>query len=74
MSKWETSAGYVSESATYAKLIEYVRLASEQAIMMGHLRKGAGQDLSGQGFLAIGELLQRAETQITKLAMSKGQG
>lgn len=69
--KYETSAGYVSESATYAKLIEYVRLASEQAILLGHLRKQNDDNLTGQGFLAIGELLQRAEAQITKLAMRK---
>lgn len=66
--KYETAAGSLSESVTYSQLIEHLRLASEAAYALGHYKKANGSDLIGQGFLAIGQLLERAVTQVTQLA------
>jgi hypothetical protein len=65
---YETSAGNLSETVTYSQLIEHLRLASEAAYVLGHYKKANDDDLVGQGFLAIGQLLERAVTQVTNLA------
>lgn len=66
---FETKGGNVDESATYGQLTEHLRLASEAAYLLGHLRKSNDDDLNGTGFLAIGQLLERMVTQVTALAM-----
>ena len=65
---YETSGGALSESITYSQLIEHLRLGSEAAYALGHYKKANDDDLVGQGFLAIGQLLERAVTQVTQLA------
>lgn len=65
---YETLAGNADESATYGQLTEHLRLASEACYLLGHLRKANGDELIGQGFLGIGQLLERTVTQVTKLA------
>lgn len=57
---------------TYAKLIEHLRLAQEDCAMMAHLVRD-DDHLRAQGFLAIAELLKRANAQITKLATRRMQ-
>lgn len=66
--RYETVGGQASESITYSRLCEHLRLAAEAAYTLGHLRKANGDDLISSGFLGIGQLLERAVTQVTKLA------
>lgn len=66
--KIETTGGTVSESITYSQLIEHLRLGAEAAYTLGHLRKANDDELTGTGFLGIGQLLERACDHVTKLA------
>jgi len=66
---YETEAGQASEAITYSRLCEHLRLAAEACYTIGHLRKSNGDELTGQGFLGVGQLLERMVAQITKLAM-----
>lgn len=68
-SKYETVAGQASESATFGVLLEHLRLGAECCYTIGHLRKANDDALVGQGWLAIGQLLERMVTQVTNLAM-----
>lgn len=65
---YETQAGVVSEADTFSKLLEYLRLAEESCYVIGHLRKANDQELVGQGFLAIGEMLKMTGINVTNLA------
>lgn len=66
---YETEAGQASESITYSRLCEHLRLAAEACYTIGHLRTANGDKLIGTGFLGIGQLLERMVTQVTALAM-----
>lgn len=66
--RYETSAGQASESITFSRLLEHLRLAAEACYTIGHLKKANNSELTGQGFLAIGQLLERMVTQVTTLA------
>jgi len=68
---YETRAGAVSEADTYAQLLEYLRLAEEAAYTIGHLRKANDDELTGQGWLAIGEMLRLTGINVTNLATRK---
>lgn len=68
MSKYETIGGNLSESATYSKLTEHLRLAAEQAMILGHYKKANDDELIGTGFLGIGQLLEKIVIQVTQLA------
>lgn len=65
---YSTTAGQVSESDTFAQMLEYLRMAEEAAYTIGHLRKANDDNLTGQGWLAIGEMLKMTQHNITKLA------
>jgi hypothetical protein len=65
---YETVGGHISEADTFAQLLEHLRLAEEACYVIGHLNKTQSQDLKGQGFLAIGEMLKMTCTNVTKLA------
>jgi hypothetical protein len=55
---------------TYARFIEHLRLAQEDAAMMAHLHNTESRDGHiAQGWLAISELIKRMQSQVTKLAM-----
>lgn len=69
---YETVAGAVSEDLTFLQLLEHLRLAQEACYTLGHLRKSQDDNLLGQGFLAIGEMLKLTINNVTKLATSKG--
>lgn len=69
--RYETVGGQASESVTFSRLIEHLKLAAECAIVIGHLRKANDETLIGTGFLAIGQLLERMVTQVTNL-ITKG--
>jgi hypothetical protein len=66
---YETEGGQVSEAATYSRLCEHLRLAAEACYVLGHLRKANDDEVIGSGFLGMGQLLERAVGQVTKLAM-----
>jgi len=68
---YETRAGTPSESDTFAQLLEHLRLAEEAAYLIGHLRKANDDDLTGQGFLAVGELLKLTQINVTRF-ITKG--
>jgi hypothetical protein len=65
---YETEGGQASEAITYSRLCEHLRLAAECCYVLGHLRKANDDEVMGSGFLAIGQLLERVVTQVTKLA------
>ena len=65
---YETRAGYVSESDTYAQLMEHLRMAEEACYTLGHLAKMQSDDLKGQGWLAIGEMFKLSQVNVTNLA------
>jgi len=66
--QYETAAGTLDEGATFAQLIEYLRLAQEAAATIGHYKKSQDDTLRGQGFLAIAEMLGMTCTKVTDLA------
>lgn len=72
--KYETMGGRPSKDHTYAKLVELMREAQDQASLLGHMMKEDGNEVNGQGLLAIGELLGRAATQVQKLATGSKTG
>lgn len=69
--RYETIGGQASESETFSRLLEHLRLASEAAYVIGHLKKVNSAELIGTGFLGIGELLERMVGQVTTL-ITKG--
>lgn len=66
---YETVGGQASESITYSRLTEHLRLAAECCMVLGHLRKANGDELIGSGFLGIGQLLEQTLKSVTALAM-----
>ena len=69
--RYETKGGNLDESATYLQLIEHLRLAAEASYALGHFKKANDDKLIGQGFLAIGQMLERCVEQVTALATGK---
>jgi predicted nucleotide-binding protein (sugar kinase/HSP70/actin superfamily) len=65
---YSTTGGQVSESDTFAQMLEYLRMAEECAYTIGHLRKANDDELTGQGWLAVGEMLKLTQHSVTKLA------
>lgn len=65
---YETIGGQASESVTISRLCEHLRLAAEACYVIGHLKKANNDELIGQGFLAIGQLLERMVRQVVDLA------
>lgn len=68
--KYETKGGAPSEAETYSRLIENLKIAAQDAYTLGHLIKSQGKrhELKGQGFLAIGEMLELISRKVTDLA------
>lgn len=66
---YETVGGQASESITYSRLNEHLRLAAECCMVLGHLRKANGDETIGSGFLGIGQLLEQTIKSVTHLAM-----
>jgi hypothetical protein len=65
---YETKAGVFDEAATFMQLIEHLRLAAEAAYAIGHNRKANDDKLAGQGFLAVGQMLEMTSKNVTGLA------
>jgi sulfur carrier protein ThiS len=56
---------------TYAKLLEHLRLAQEDAAMMGHLlsAEGSKEDrVLGNAWLTVSELIRKMGLEVTQLA------
>lgn len=71
MSKYELKAGTLSEGETFAKIIERLREAEEQIYILGHYKKENGDELIGQGFLGVGQSLEKMRALLTQLATGK---
>ena len=71
MAKYELKAGMLSEGETYAKIIDQMDQLMDQVFVLGHYKKENGDELIGQGFLAIGEMLKLTRIQLTNLATGK---
>jgi hypothetical protein len=71
---YETRAGHVSEADTFAKMIEYLRMAQECAYTIGHLRKANDEEVTGQGFIAVGEMLKLTQDSLLKLITKSTRG
>ncbi len=57
---------------TFAKLLEHIRKAQEEAATMAHLT--ADDDAThSQGWLAVSEMFKRTASQVTKLATRRMQ-
>jgi hypothetical protein len=68
---YETHAGVFSEPQTFLQLIEHLRLAAEAAYALGHYKKENGDELIGQGFLGIGQLLEANVKAVSTLATKR---
>jgi hypothetical protein len=56
---------------TFAKMIEYLRLAQEQASIMGHLENANDQRRRAKAWLAVSENLRNMVSLVTKLATGR---
>jgi len=65
---YETKGGNFSEGETFAQLTEYLRLASEAAYVLGHYNKENHDTVRGEGFLHVGQNLEKTRELITNLA------
>ena len=68
---YSTTAGQVSETDTYAQMLEYLRMAEECAYTIGHLRKANDDKVTGQGWIAVSEMLKMTINNVTKLATNR---
>jgi hypothetical protein len=60
-----------TQGETFAKLVEHLRLAQEDAAMLGHLAQAQGDKVAGLGWLAYSEGLKLTIEKVTKLAMGR---
>jgi len=66
---YETKGGHASLGETLGQLTEYLRLASEAALTIGHLYKLQHDDIEmGDQFLRIGQNLLRTSELATALS------
>lgn len=59
---------------TYAKLIEHLRLAQEDAAMLAHLRRAEGDDKGRKlalGWLTVSEALKLMQSKVIELAKGR---
>lgn len=59
---------------TYAKLMEHLRLAQEDAAMLAHLRSAEDDDkgrIIGHGWLTVSEALKLMQHNVIKLAQGR---
>ena len=65
---YETKAGHFSEAETHLQILEYLRLLAEACYSIGHYKKANGDELIGQGYLAMGQLYEQNIRTMTDLA------
>ena len=74
MSKYETSAGYVTRADAFAKLQHHLSEAQDQCYVISHLLRTESSHsdvLLATGWRGIGQLLDRVSVQILKLGQGK---
>ena len=74
MSKYETSAGYVTKADAYAKLCWHLKEAEDQCYVISHLLRtesSYSDEMLATGWRGIGQLLARVSDQILKLGQGK---
>lgn len=69
----ETVGGAPSKSITYMKILDLIGQLRDQILIMAHLHEDSSdkERLLRTGWLGMHELLERAQAQITKMAMNK---
>jgi hypothetical protein len=65
---YETKTGHFDEAATQMQIIEYLRLLAEACYACGHYKKANGDELIGQGYLAMGQMYEKNVTAMINLA------
>jgi hypothetical protein len=65
---YETKGGAFSEGEAFAQLIEHLRLATEAALAIGHLNNSHENTVRGDGFVQIGQMLDRIRLMTTRFA------
>ena len=76
MSKYETSAGYVTRADAFAKLCHLLKEAEDQCYIISHLTNtedNKKDELMATGWRGIGQLLDRVHAQILKLGQGRMQ-
>jgi hypothetical protein len=71
MAEYELKAGHLSEGDTYMKIIDLIDQLHTQCSILGHYKKENGDELIGQGFLAVGEMMKMTRITVTNLATGK---
>lgn len=74
MSKYETSAGYVTRADAFAKLQHHLKEAEDQCYVISHLLRtetSHTDELLATGWRAVGQLLDRVSAKILKLGQGK---
>lgn len=66
--RWETSAGIPTPGLLFAQISEKLRELQELTAMMGHVQKVNDNELVGQGWLGISEMMKLTLHNVTKLA------
>lgn len=65
---YDTQAGNLSEAGTYSQLIEHLRLASEACFVLSHYYKANEHESRANGFLMVGQTLEKTVSLVTDLA------
>ena len=68
---YQTTAGQISESDTFAQLLEHLRLAQECCNVIGHIRAVQDDTLVAKGWHGIAEMLKMTQTNVTNIATKK---
>jgi len=68
--RYETKGGNFSEGETFAQLTEYLRLASEACYVLGHYSKENYDTIRGEGFLKVGQNIEKTRELVTAIATS----
>jgi len=74
MSKYETSAGYVTKDLAYSKLIHLLKEAEDQCYVISHLIRTettTKDELLATGWRGIGQLLAHVSDQVLKLGQGR---
>ena len=72
MTRFESKGGYFSEGDTFAELTSVLRRAEELCYMIGHHSKENGDTVRGDGFLRVGQQLEKTRDIVTKFATAAG--
>lgn len=71
MKQYETKGGYFSEGETHMKILDLMAQLQEQLNILGHYKKENSDELIGQGYLAVAELMQKITHRLRMLAVGR---